>query len=48
MKDDHDKFFNKKNKTAGTRLRASLQEIANLSKSLRKDIKEIKNGDSKK
>lgn len=42
-KEDADKFYNKGNKTAGTRLRAKMQDIKNLATSVRKDVIEKKN-----
>jgi hypothetical protein len=40
---DADKFFNKGNKAAGTRLRNSLQEIKKLAQELRVAVTEQKN-----
>lgn len=36
------KFYGKKNKAAGTRLRGKLQEIVVLCKELRKEVSEVK------
>lgn len=40
---DADKFYNKGNSAAGTRLRAGLQDIKNLAAEGRKEVTEIKN-----
>ncbi len=42
---DADKFFNKGNNAAGTRVRKGLQELRNLSQDLRLKIQEKKNAD---
>ena len=41
-KEDFDKFYNRGNKTAGIRLRKSMQEIRNLAKEVRIDVQETK------
>lgn len=41
-KTDADKFFEKGNKSAGTRLRKALQNIKKLSQEIRKEISEKK------
>jgi hypothetical protein len=46
MEADADKFYDKKNNAAGTRLRKSLQDIKNLCGDLRKDIQDAKNSAS--
>lgn len=43
MKDDFDRFFNKNNKTAGSRLRKGLQELKKTCQDLRVEIQSIKN-----
>lgn len=42
MKDDFEKFFDKENNAAGTRVRKHLQALATLCKEGRKSITEIK------
>lgn len=42
MKDDFEKFFDKENNAAGTRVRKHLQALANLCKEGRKSVTEIK------
>ena len=43
LEGDADKFFNKGNSAAGTRVRKGLQELKNLSQDLRLKIQESKN-----
>ncbi|HLT42603.1 MAG TPA: hypothetical protein VKZ95_07865 [Sphingobacteriaceae bacterium] len=43
LEGDADKFFNKGNSAAGTRVRKGLQELKNLSQDLRLKIQEKKN-----
>lgn len=40
--DDVDKFYNKGNKTAGTRARKTLQDIKTLAQTMRTDIQDSK------
>ncbi|SFC16043.1 Histone H1-like protein Hc1 [Parapedobacter composti] len=40
---DADKFFNKGNNAAGTRVRKGLQEVKNLAQAIRLEIQEAKN-----
>lgn len=39
------KFYEKNNKAAGTRLRLKMLDIRNLSQEIRKDVSAIKNGE---
>ncbi len=41
---DFDKFYNKKNKAAGTRVRKAMQELKNLAQDIRREIQERKEG----
>lgn len=43
LKEDAEKFFEKENKSAGTRLRKGLQNVKNLAKELRQEISDMKN-----
>jgi hypothetical protein len=43
LEGDADKFFNKGNNAAGTRVRKGLQEIKNLAQTIRLEIQESKN-----
>ncbi|WP_339925087.1 histone H1 [uncultured Cyclobacterium sp.] len=40
---DFDKFYDKKNQAAGTRVRKGMQDLKNLSQEIRKEVQEIKN-----
>lgn len=40
---DADKFFNKGNSAAGTRVRKGLQDVKNLAQTIRLEIQEAKN-----
>lgn len=43
MKDDFEKFYDKKNKAAGTRVRKGMLELSNWAKSVRAEIQGMKN-----
>ena len=43
LNEDADKFFNKGNNAAGTRVRKGLQDVKNLAQELRIGIQELKN-----
>ncbi len=43
LEGDADKFFNKGNNAAGTRVRKGLQDIKNLAQTIRLEIQESKN-----
>ena len=40
---DFDKFYNKGNAAAGTRVRKAMQDIKNLAQDVRKEVTDIKN-----
>ncbi|SVE48593.1 uncharacterized protein METZ01_LOCUS501447, partial [marine metagenome] len=42
-RDDHEKFFERGNNAAGTRVRKALQEVKNLAQELRVEVQEAKN-----
>lgn len=42
-RDDADKFYNKENKAAGTRLRKHMQELKNVAQEIRTEVTEKKN-----
>lgn len=44
LEGDLDKFYNKANKTAGTRARKSLQDLKKVAQDIRLDIQNKKNG----
>jgi hypothetical protein len=43
LEEDMDKFYNKSNKTAGTRARKTLQDMKKLAQEIRIEIQEKKN-----
>lgn len=43
LEGDADKFFNKGNNAAGTRVRKGLQEVKNLAQTIRLEIQDAKN-----
>jgi hypothetical protein len=43
LKDDFQKFFDKGNQAAGTRVRKGMQELKNLAQDIRVEIQEAKN-----
>lgn len=45
---DAEKFYEKGNKAAGTRLRKAMQEIKGLATNVRKDVQGIKNTEKEK
>ena len=42
-RDDHDRFFERGNNAAGTRVRKTLQEVKTLAQGLRVEVQEAKN-----
>ena len=44
-RDDHDRFFERSNNAAGTRVRKTMQEVKTLAQELRVEVQETKNGD---
>ena len=42
-RDDHDKFFERGNNAAGTRVRKAMQEVKALAQELRTEVQETKN-----
>ncbi|MCC5937481.1 MAG: histone H1 [Lunatimonas sp.] len=45
MEDDFEKFYEKKNQAAGTRVRKGLQDLKNLAQDIRKEVQDIKNAE---
>ena len=45
LEGDADKFYNKANSAAGTRLRKGMQELKNLAQVIRSEVQELKNKD---
>jgi hypothetical protein len=46
LEEDFAKFYDKNNKTAGTRIRKGMQELKDLAQSIRLDVQNRKNSDS--
>ncbi len=46
--DDFDKFYNKNNQAAGTRVRSAMQAIKDLAQIIRKEVQETKNAETAK
>ncbi|NHE58664.1 histone H1 [Cyclobacterium sp. GBPx2] len=40
---DFEKFYDKKNQAAGTRVRKGMQDLKNLAQDIRKEVQDIKN-----
>lgn len=43
LEEDVDKFYNKENNAAGTRVRKGMQDLKNLAQSIRLEVQEMKN-----
>ena len=43
LEDDVDKFYNKQNSAAGTRVRKAMQDLKNLAQEIRTEVQETKN-----
>lgn len=43
LEGDFDKFYDKKNQAAGTRIRKGMQELKNIAQEIRIEVQEIKN-----
>ncbi|AWW29256.1 histone H1 [Echinicola strongylocentroti] len=43
MEADFEKFYDKGNQAAGTRVRKGMQDLKNISQDIRKEVQEIKN-----
>ncbi|GHN00907.1 histone H1 [Cytophagales bacterium WSM2-2] len=44
---DADKFYNKANSAAGTRLRKGMQDLKNIAQAIRAEVQDLKNKESK-
>jgi len=44
-RDDHDKFFERGNNAAGTRVRKTMQDVKTLAQELRVEVQEAKNAE---
>jgi hypothetical protein len=45
MESDFEKFYDKKNQAAGTRVRKGMQDLKNLAQDIRKEVQDIKNSE---
>lgn len=43
LESDFDKFYDKKNQAAGTRVRKGMQDLKNLAQDIRKEVQDLKN-----
>ncbi|WP_194774319.1 histone H1 [Pararhodonellum marinum] len=43
LEGDFEKFYDKKNQAAGTRVRKGMQDLKNLAQDIRKEVQDIKN-----
>ena len=46
LENDFEKFYDRKNNAAGTRVRKGMQELKNISQEIRKEVQDIKNQSS--
>jgi len=44
---DADKFYNKGNSAAGTRVRKGMQDLKNIAQAIRSEVQELKNKETK-
>jgi len=47
LEGDFEKFYDKKNQAAGTRVRKGMQDLKNLAQDIRKEVQDIKNAEAK-
>jgi hypothetical protein len=47
LESDFEKFYDKKNQAAGTRVRKGMQDLKNLAQDIRKEVQDIKNAEAK-
>lgn len=43
LESDFDKFYDKKNQAAGTRVRKGMQDLKNMAQDIRKEVQDMKN-----
>ncbi len=46
LESDFEKFYDKKNSAAGTRVRKGMQDLKNMAQEIRKEIQDAKNANS--
>ncbi|WP_185974330.1 histone H1 [Litoribacter populi] len=47
MEADFEKFYDKKNQAAGTRVRKGMQDLKNIAQDIRKEVQDMKNAEAK-
>jgi hypothetical protein len=47
LEGDADKFYNKANSAAGTRIRKGMQDLKNIAQAIRAEVQELKHKESK-
>ena len=47
LEDDFEKFYDKKNAAAGTRVRKGMQDLKNIAQEIRLEVQNMKNTDAK-
>ncbi len=47
IEQDADKFYNKANSAAGTRLRKGMQDLKNIAQAIRAEVQDLKNKEAK-
>ncbi len=47
IENDADKFYNKGNSAAGTRVRKGMQDLKNLAQTIRAEVQDLKNKEAK-
>jgi hypothetical protein len=45
LEGDFEKFYDKKNQAAGTRVRKGMQDLKNVAQDIRKEVQDIKNAE---
>ena len=48
LEPDADKFYNKGNSAAGTRVRKGMQDLKNIAQAIRSEVQDLKNKDENK
>ncbi|WP_205500684.1 MULTISPECIES: histone H1 [Hymenobacteraceae] len=46
LESDFEKFYEKKNSAAGTRVRKGMQDLKNMAQDIRKEVQDMKNSES--
>lgn len=48
LESDFEKFYDKKNSAAGTRVRKGMQDLKNMAQDIRKEVQDMKNSEAGK